>query len=263
MDNKDGNVILRAYSAGDYNQVFQLIQDCEVEGWTTAYWNTLNGSKSMPWMTRLTLLVVSVMLPLPWPIILSVFYELAVMGIIFMGVFWLPMWQGLVDNMTDYQLKYWTQEPNKFFVAVMKDGLDAKKEKKDRVLGTVALKRTTLNGLDGNRKDDESGMIMEISHLCVQPNYRGIGLGAHLVQHAIENLPKASKKIPIRVRATLLDAQDEGIRLFQRSGFQCIDRKPLSLMSVSFPLPFLNWTHNIQEVVVELTESNSVESSRE
>ncbi|TRY73967.1 hypothetical protein TCAL_14646 [Tigriopus californicus] len=200
-------------------------------------------------------------LPLPWPIILSVFYELAIMGIIFMGVFWLPLWRGLVDNMTDYQLKYWTQGPNKFFVASMKDGSDGKKEKKDRILGTVGLKRSAFGGLVANRKEEGNGMIMEISHLCVQPNYRGIGLGAHLVQHAIENLPKASEKMPVRVKVILLDAQYEGIRLFQRNGFQCIDRKPLSVTPSSLPMPFLNWTHDIHEVAMELTETNPVKGS--
>ena len=67
---------IRAYESKDYHEVFRLVQECSVEAWTTAYWNTFNGSRSMPLILRIGVLIIAIQVLLHSFIINSIEMEM-------------------------------------------------------------------------------------------------------------------------------------------------------------------------------------------
>ena len=44
---------IKPYESKYYHEVFKLVQECSVEAWTSAYWNTFNGSRWLPMALRM------------------------------------------------------------------------------------------------------------------------------------------------------------------------------------------------------------------
>lgn len=107
--------------------------------------------------------------------------------------------------MADKQLKFWTQPPNAFLVAVS--------SRSRLVIGTIAYEQLTHD-------------TVELGRLSVDPKHRGFGIGLKLTE-ALVSMARAKGYKNVYVETT--SPQFEAINLYRKFNFSSLGKKEFKL----------------------------------
>ena len=99
--------------------------------------------------------------------------------------------------MGDMNMKFWNNEPNRFFVA-------CPRSLSEKVIGCIAY------------KDIGNGTV-EINRLSVDQNSRGLGVARQLIVRAMATAKKCGYS---KVYIDCTNGQESAIRLYRRMGFK-------------------------------------------
>ena len=109
--------------------------------------------------------------------------------------------------MKDEKLRYWTAAPNVFLVAKSKES--------KRILGCIGYKEIAPKRV-------------EINHLSVDQNFRGLKIGENLVKFLIGT---ARENGFDTIYLTTSTAQNEALKLYEKFGFEFLHFEPMRMLA--------------------------------